>query len=189
MYRYTRLSLGLLVQLPSQFRELSRTFPPSTPFWDLIRFPAQLFRSGVFSTQAALLTPDFRLIHGRAPSLHEHYFASSLLSAPPTPCHALPDLCLRPSSWVPPTSQGLPGSSVHLWVRAVLNHPGRPNGCYLFPSPPAPGFTLSGRLTTCNFSVTRPNQVRFRYSSHFRLRGLRPSGYPSCRPFNYMSNK
>jgi len=73
---------------------------------------------------------------------------------------------------------GLPGSSVNLSACAVPYHPGEPNSCsYLllhcrhWASPILDGWPLP-------YSFTRPNRIRLRYGSRFRLTRLRQTRLP-----------
>src|SRR3990172_9306367 len=87
-----RLLFGLLAQLRPQCGKFLwyGNFPASPPF----SFFHQFFRSVTFCVQAVFLT--FRLKHtfSKAPSLHRHYPASSLLWASPTPPRNDVPLCL-----------------------------------------------------------------------------------------------
>jgi hypothetical protein len=122
-----RFLLGLLAQLPPQVREF---------FWDgylpalfqPLQHISQFFRSGSFSVQAVLLL--FRWMHAsrKAPSLHQHYPASSLLWAFPTPAPASLFGYLFPQG--PYSAAGLPGSSIALSTHAIPFHPGEPPGCF-----------------------------------------------------------
>ncbi len=51
------------------------------------------------------------------------------------------------------------------------------------------GFIKSGSLATPQVRVTRPNQVRLRYGSYFRLIRLHRTGHPALRLFDYMLNR
>jgi len=53
---------------------------------------------------------------------------------------------------------------------------------------PTLGFAYPGRLAT-PISITRPNRIRLRYGSHFRLARLRRTGYPALRSLGYLSNR
>src|SRR5690606_24545175 len=67
---------------------------------------------------------------------------------------------------------------ISLSMRAVLNHPGRSNGCSRLLLHRR--FQASSSLEACPpaSSVTRPNQVHLRYSSHLRLPRLHGIGHP-----------
>src|SRR5262249_18134107 len=84
-----------------------------------------------------------------------------------------------------PALPGLPGSSTDLSLRAVPNHPGRPDGCLLVASPPVSGFTTFGRLATSP-SVTRPNRVRLRYGSQGCVAGFHQVDRSPSLRFRYM---
>jgi hypothetical protein len=84
-----------------------------------------------------------------------------------------------------PALPGLPGSSTHLSLRAVPNHPGRSGRCLLIASPPVTGFIIFGRLATST-SVTRPNQVHLRYGSQVRFPGFHQPDCSDPLRFGYM---
>ena len=86
------------------------------------------FRSGTSCVQAVFLAFRLKHVFSKAPSLHRHYPASSLLWASPTPARPDPPLCLPAGRFL---LAGLPGSSVVLSTHAVPFHPGEPNDCLL----------------------------------------------------------
>src|SRR5690606_15636356 len=94
--------------------------------------------------------------------------------------------CRSPSSLVMHSPQALgstqatgsPRFLISLSMRAVLNHPDRSNGCSRLLLHRR--FQASSSLEACPpaSSVTRPNQVHLRYSSHLRLPRLHGIGHP-----------
>jgi hypothetical protein len=104
----------------------------------------------------------------KAPSLHRHYPASSLLRASPPPSGPFAVIDSR-FPLARATQEGFPGSSTDLSSRAAPNHPGDPDRCLLVSSRPMAGFILFGGLADPVF-LTRPNRVRLRCGSRVHPR-------------------
>ncbi len=108
---------------------------------------------------SSLLTPR---VQGKAPWLHGHYPASSLLWASPTPDTAINQLFIPGRCWR--TSHHV-GSPRFLDATVRARPPLSPRGALrlhtLVALPQVTGFIMSGRLAT-PICVTRPNRVHLR---------------------------
>ena len=133
------------------------------------------------------LTPR---VQGKAPSLHRHYPASTLLWASPTPDTAKHRLCIPYGCCG--QDQLHAGSPRFLDQSFSMRRPQSPRRARQLLAPvsslPTLGFAYPGRLAT-PISITRPNRIRLCYGSHFRLARLRKTGYPALRSLGYLSNR
>ena len=149
-------------------------------------------RSGV-NPQAAFSSSSSSNASSKAPSLHGrypllHYYGPLRLPARADP---LVMYSLGPSGFRlhSPALPGLPGSSTDLFLRAVPNHPGRPDKgpAPVIPSPVA-GFTILGRLAV--LQLTSRGRIRFAFvtARRFASRGFVRLDCSSPRSLGYMLN-
>src|SRR5690606_3735516 len=97
----------------------------------------------------------------------------------PADCRSPSSLAMHsPQALGSTQATGSPRFLSSLAVRAVRNHPARSNGCSRLLLHRR--FWASSSLEACPpaSSVTRPNQVHLRYSSHLRLPRLHGIGHP-----------
>jgi len=130
-------------------------------------------RSGTSCVQAVFLAFRLKHVFSKAPSLHRHYPASSLLWASPTPASTDVPLCLP----VSPLSFWRVSQVPRLFFRCTPS-PFTPESlttaCSRFFVISA-GFATFGRLTAL-ICVTRPIRVRLRYGLHLCRTRLRLDG-------------
>src|SRR6202035_5043282 len=111
-----------------------------------------------------------------------------LTDSRPVPLHGyvFPRDAGRVAASTPP---GLPGSSTNLSLRAVPNHPGRPDkgAAPVNPSPVA-GFTILGRLAVLQFASRGRIGFNFFAARRFALRGFASSDCSDARSRGYMLN-
>src|SRR5690606_28491863 len=139
----------------------------------LVRF----FRSRVFISQAAL-HPSCFSSHSAGP-LRSTIITRFAATTRPADCQSPSSLVMHsPQALGSTQATGSPRFLISLSMRAVLNHPGRSNGCSRLLLHRR--FQASSSLEACPpaSSVTRPNQVHLRYSSHLRLPRLHGIGHP-----------
>ena len=130
-----------------------------------------------------------RLAHAKAPWLHGHYPASSLLWASPTPqppertlfLHCAPGLLLP---WA--DGRGLPACPTELSLRAVPFHPGGLRRCSQTSLHAGSQASAHPEDWPPSVGVTRPIWVRLRYGSQVRSTELQRGDYSPRRPLHYM---
>jgi len=141
-----------------------------------------------------ILTPFARRVLGRAPWLHGHCSASSLLRAHPTPAGAGAQLWVPAPRWLSyresphQRASQVPDDSVG--IRYPLS-PRRARPLHMFvASRSTPGFTPPGGMATLK-CLTRPNTgSRFRITADaFAFRGLDCRITPNSRSVGYMANE
>ena len=164
-----RLSLRLLIELLSQ-REDFLGQPLAIDGEDLSK---RLWQCGLIVRSVAGLAQAVLHVSDSASCRQGPFAPRALPRFPATPTPS--DFCLcntnrllipDDASGYDPSRADLPGSSISLSVRAVPSHPGEPNDCLcLWLRHPCwlHHIRQAGRS---HLSLSRPNRVRSRYSSH-----------------------